>query len=345
MNELTSILAHYHKAPEIFQAGRYWKNYENQIIEEIKKADLTQMRSGKYPIFSTFGFGESVYYNQPNTPFYKKKLIQFIRKTILNKKWLLPYSVDITDIREMAYHHCILQGEIAGITPISEIEASSFGAPEDFFEINEKKYTMAFLNYYIRLCFFHRFAPLKGTETIVELGSGSGHQIEVLKKVFPNLTILCFDLPYNLYLGYEYLSNTIGKNQVVKPSNCLDITTLSSIEKGKVYMFGNWQFPLLTNFKFDIFWNAASFGEMEPHIVQNYLSYVLGNCNLIYLLQARHGKETLKNNGVITPIHFDDYVSMLSDYQLVQESDAFHAHRKLSDSLGYFQGLWSKQKK
>lgn len=257
----------------------------------------------------------------------------------------MPYSLRLSDIREMAYNHCIIQGELAKMTSISEIEVSTFGNPSDCFEINGKKYTMQFLNYYIRLCFAQKNLKLSGTETIVELGSGSGFQVEILKKVFPELTILCFDLPYPLFLCELYLSKALGEQSVVKSSETLKVNDLNNLRKGKVHFFGNWKFPLLENFKFDVFWNAASFGEMEPDIVKNYLSYVLNNTEAIYLLQARHGKESTKDSGVVTPIRFDDYNRMFNDFKLLRESDAFEAHRKMTQSGGYFQAVWKKESK
>lgn len=133
-----------------------------------------------------------------------------------------------------------LQGELAKLKPISEIEASTFGNPSDLFEINGKKYTMQFLNFYIRLCFAQRQIGLKGTETIVELGSGSGFQVEVLKKVFPNLTILCFDLPFPLVLCEQYLSESLGKQNIVKSVETINWTDLNGLQKGKIHMLGNW---------------------------------------------------------------------------------------------------------
>jgi putative sugar O-methyltransferase len=343
MENLTKLLEEYNKAPDIFQAGRYWKNYEDKIINEIKNSDIKQLRSGRYPIFGTFGFSESVYHYHPQTPFYQKFFKKVIRKFFITDKSLLPYSLKLSDIREMAYNNCVIQGELAKIKSISEIEVSTFGNPSDLFEINGRKYTMQFLNFYIRLCFAQRYLKLNGNETIVELGSGSGFQVEILKKIFPDLTILCFDLPCPLFLCEQYLSNSLGEQSIIKSAETLNATDLNSLPKGKVQMFGNWKFPLLEKYPFDVFWNAASFGEMEPEIVKNYLSYVLDNCNAIYLLQARHGKESDKRSGVVTPIRFNDYNNMLGDFKLIKESDAFEAHRKMSQSGGYFQAVWKKK--
>jgi len=103
---------------------------------------------------------------------------------------------------------------------------------------------MQFLNFYIRLCFAQKQLKLNGTETIVELGSGSGFQVEVLKKIFPELTILCFDLPYPLVLCDKYLSESLGEQSVVKSSETLEWTDLSGIKKGKVNMLGQLEIPI-----------------------------------------------------------------------------------------------------
>jgi putative sugar O-methyltransferase len=345
MQNLDKLINEYKNAPEIFQAGRYWKAYEDKIASEIKSADIEQLRSGKYPIFGTFGFCESVYNYNVNMPFHTKIIKQFIRKLFITNKATLPYSLRLSDIREMAYNYCLVQGQLAKAKSIAEIETSTFGNPSDLFEIKGKKYTMQFLNFYVRFCFAQQYLNLKGDETIVELGSGSGFQVEILKKIFPNLTILCFDLPAPLYLCEQYLAKALGENQVVKSDRSLHATDLNAVvEKGKVNMFGNWMFPLLKTYPIDVFWNGASFGEMEPEIVKNYLSYLKDNCQSVYLLQARNGKESSDSSGVVTPIRFSDYNTMLDGFQLIKETDAFEANRRMSQSGGYFQAVWQREK-
>lgn len=126
----------------------------------------------------------------------------------------------------------------------------------------------------------------------------------------------------------------------------MDITLkwkdLSGIKRGGIHFFGNWQVPLLRDFQFDVFWNAASFGEMEPDIVEHYLNYIKGGARWIYLLQARHGKETTGRTHVKDPITLNDYKRLLSGYVLREEHNAWQAHRRLSESGGYFEGVWIK---
>jgi hypothetical protein len=50
---------------------------------------------------------------------------------------------------------------------------------------------------------------------------------------------------------------------------------ISSI-KGKIVILPAWKMPEYRNVGIDLFWNAASFQEMEPDVVRNYLALVRG---------------------------------------------------------------------
>ena len=343
MTHLDKLQAAYLQAPEVFHVSRYWQAYEQKIIEEIKTADIQELRSGKYPLFSTFGFNDLVYHYHPNMPFYVRGIRKLVRSLFIDNRASLPYSLTLNDIREMAYRHCLLQGKATGAKSITEIETSEFGNPQDVFLFQNKKYTMSFLSFYLRYCFAQQYLNLKGDEIIVELGSGSGYQTEVLKKLYPNLTVLCFDLPAQLYLCEKYLVGVFGNDAVESSEKNVNATSLSNIKKGRINLFGNWQMPLLKGFTCHAFWNAASFGEMEPNIVANYLSCVEGGAEWVYLLQARNGKESGKATGVLKPIRFEDYDKMLnSTHQLVCEEDAYEANRRMAKTGGYFQAVWRK---
>jgi putative sugar O-methyltransferase len=339
---MKELLKEYKNSPKEFHVTSYWASYEKRVLETISSIDIEQLRSGKYPVLATFGFNDAVYTYHPNLPLWKKIILKFIHRFIIKDRPVLPYKLQTKDIQEMAYHHCKIMGDLTKAHPIDSIEASEFGNPQDIFEINGRKYTMPFLSFYRRYCFANKNIDFKGDEVIVELGSGSGYQIEVLKKMYPNITVLCFDLPSQLYLCQQYLSGALGKENIIGTETTIKWNDISNIQKGGIHFFGNWQLPMLQDFQYDIFWNAASFGEMEPKIVENYLSFIKGNANWIYLLQARHGKETSGKAQVIDPITLEDYKNLLKEYDLQDEGDAWHAHKRLSQSGGYFEGIWKK---
>ena len=337
---LSNLLQAYRTAPEEFQATSYWESYEKDILATIDALEPEKLRSGRYKILSTFGFNDTVYSWQGKSSVIERFVLRLFTAMFSNIRDIAPYKVRIADIRESAYHHCELMGELAGARPIGSIEVSTFGGPSDLFEVAGKKYSMPFLNFYLRYCFAQRVISMTGDECIVELGSGSGYQVEVLKKLYPDMTILCFDLPAQIFLCETYLTKALGSEQIVGTETTRNWQDLSGLQKGSVHFFGNWQFPLLEPLPIDIFWNAASFGEMEPDVVENYLRYVKGNADWVYLLQARHGKETSGKSHVEKATGLDDYTRFLNGYALCDERDAWHAHRKLKASGGYFEGVW-----
>ncbi|MBD3290720.1 putative sugar O-methyltransferase [candidate division KSB1 bacterium] len=339
LERLDNLMVAYRNAPEEYYVTQYWSEYQKIMSKEIYGININQMRSGKYPILATFGFNDVIYSYSMSTPWFKKLIMKFFRGIVKNRN-VLPYGLNLTDIREMAFHHCQLLGELNGAKSIDSIEMSTFGQPSDLFKINNKFYSMQFLNFYLRYCFATKYVKFSGEETIAELGSGSGHQIEVLKKLYPDQTVLCFDLPVPIFLCETYLSEVFGKENIVSTEETLGWNDLKNIQKGKIHFFGNWQMPLLENFNYDLFWNAASFGEMEPGVVMNYLKYVQEKARLIYLLQARQGKESRGRIHVNKQTKFGDYNDMLSAYKLINQEDAYFAHKRMSQSGGYFQAIW-----
>ena len=341
ITKLERLLAEYRVAPPEFQATSYWEAYEAELIEVVRSLDVQQLRAGRHQILGAFGFWDSRYFYEYTRSFWKNAVLKFVHRYIIRDRDVLPYQMRPADIQELAFRHCELLGELCDARPLESVEVSLFGNPEDTFTIRNRTYTMSFLDFYIRYCFAHRHIAFEGSEIVVELGSGSGYQVELLKKLYPEMTFLCFDLPAQLFLCETYLSEALGAENVVGVDVTREWTDLSMVEKGGVHFFGSWQFPLISDFPFDAFWNAASFGEMEPAVVENYLSFVRGNAKWIYLQQARHGKEMSgSKNVVLTPIVFDDYDRMLKGYRLQQERDAWWARRRRWETMGYFEGVW-----
>lgn len=326
---------------QIYHATSYWKSYEKRVLKGVYDIDFSNFRSGKYPGFEHFGFFEKKH-NDIKTLKDKFKVFASAVKSIFFKsKTIIPYDLDIRDIQLMAYHHAELLAKLTNTPHPSNYSISTFGNPEDQFKVGQNHYNILSLSYFIRLCFVNQFMQFKGDEVIVELGSGSCHQIEVLKKLYPNITILCFDLPGPLYLGERFLTEALGEDKIVSSKECMNWNDLSKVEKGKVHFFGNWQSDLITSYTYDLFWNAASFGEMEPHVVKHYLSLFSQGAKAVYLLQATNGKE---KGRVKDPINFSDYNNWLPGFDQQAIETVYQIHKPMTASGGYSQAIWKKKK-
>ena len=144
MDHLDKLYQAYNAAPEIFHAGRYWKAYEAKIVYEVKNADYSELRSGKYPIFSTFGFNDLVYHYHPTMPAYVKLARQVVRNLLIDNRASLPYSLRLEDIREMAYQYTKAQGELAQAPGIETVATSLYGNPQDVFSLKASRTPLSF---------------------------------------------------------------------------------------------------------------------------------------------------------------------------------------------------------
>jgi hypothetical protein len=171
-NILDRLIKAYKASPSEFHATSYWSAYEKPILRDVARLDLNELRSGKYNSFKTFGFNEVVFSYPPGIPVIKRSLLKLIHNHIIGKKNILPYGLGLSDIRDMAYRHCELYGELTNSGSIKSIEADTFGNPADLFTMNGKDYTMFFLNYYLRYCFQIIISEFRGMKRWLNWAAG-----------------------------------------------------------------------------------------------------------------------------------------------------------------------------
>lgn len=201
------------------------------------------------------------------------------------------------DNRRLLYEFARTYGKLNGAEPIENFETSSVGSPEDLFTVNNKQYTLSILNYYIYYAYCCQFIDFKSIDTMMEIGSGVGKQIEVIKKLHPQINFYILDIPPQLYVCEQYLTELFPKS-VVSYRKTRNMKKIEGNEKGKIYIFGNWKIEELTNFNYDLFWNSASFQEMEPEVVLNYLKFVNSQTkNSIFLFEIMSGSFKASKKG------------------------------------------------
>lgn len=338
-NHFAELIRASENTAPIYNPGPYWKHYQQKIHDTVSGADMNELRSGKYKVFNHFGFSEYAYREIKSTKQKLRILGSVFRNLFLRSRAIIPYDLDIRDVQLMAYHHGELYAKLTQTPGPENYSISTFGNPTDQFKIGKNTYNILSLSYFLRMCFVNKNMRFRGDEIIVELGSGSCHQIEVLKKIYPDLTVLCFDLPGPLFLGEKFMEGVFGKEKIVSSQKCMHWENLDKLEKGKIHFFGNWQCEMIRNFGYDLFWNAASFGEMEPSIVKHYIQVFTPSAKNVYLLQATKGKEKHRVND---PISFSDYSTWLEGFEQTDAETAYKAHKPLSASGGYTQAFWRK---
>lgn len=347
-------------APEVYKATNYWANYARRFVPELFAQGLAAFRRRRGSVLSSFGatdfaptFGRvelarsRLFWNRllKHIPGWKHLLAQASAK--LNQPGLSPvvsdvYGYTVNDLQESAFLLAANVGEKAGAKGLAELEASLIGDPEDVFVVGGRPYTMRTLYYYLRYAYCHRFVDFDGLGVIVELGPGAGRQVEVIRKLHPDITFVLFDIPPQLYVCEQYLKAVFG-DAVISYRETRKWQALSIQQAGAVVMLGSWQFPLLAGRDIDLFWNAVSFQEMEPEVVENYLRYVNGSAAAVYLQEKMEGKEVAERAGeagVLRRTTLVDYEKGLSDFELVDVSPCW---QPLGELRGHSDSFWKRR--
>lgn len=344
------------RAPDIYKPTNYWAVYEDSFLPELQKLGLHDFRRRKNSILTSFGaadilpsFGQidlfkSRIFNNRITrkiPFWLRFLC--LQNYLLNKILPIatPYDIKIEDLEQLSYEFVRMQGEKVEAKSIDEFEASLIGNPEDIIKRGEKLYTMSILYYYLRYAYCCNYVDFNNIEIFVELGSGCGKQIEVIKKLHPDICFLLFDIPPQLYVCEQYLS-AVFPDSVVSYKDTRNMDSIPEIRKGKIFIFGNWKFPILEKVKFDLFWNARSFQEMEPEVVANYLKYINKQANAIFLQETMDGKEVAKGkgyHGVLKQTKLEDYKNGLTNFRLLDMSSCL---LPIGNLLTYSDSFWKR---
>ncbi|MFC1593017.1 putative sugar O-methyltransferase [Candidatus Omnitrophota bacterium] len=358
-------------AEKIYQPTNYWTRYEKELVPELRKTGLRNFRRRKNSILESFGatdfhptlcqfdFSRRVWCGKrwfansffrkwlnriPNFAELWSKLLSMQDSRVnqrLSRKFTTEYNIE--DIERLSYELVRRKGKEAGAKPIEGIQASLAGNPADIFKVGDRIYTASLLGYYLEYAYCCNFTDFDNIKIVVELGSGSGKQVEVIRKFHPDVCFLLFDIPPQLYVCQQYLS-AVFPDSVVSYEKTRNMETLPKLEKGKIFIFGSWKFPILEQVNIDLFWNAASFQEMEPEVVANYLFYVNSRASAVFLHEMMGGQELAKQEGkcgVIKKTTLEDYKKGLSNFQLVDISQAEGPIKTLTDHSNSF---WKKIK-
>lgn len=365
---LKLMMADLSRAEAIYKATSYWAYYEPLIVNELIKVGLKNFRRRQSSNSHAFTYSETrPLWWQVNLDGFRILSNKYSRQIPGWRNWLhflsasiskflgaLPsfyaYNASLEDLQLLTYEYVKSMGSQRGAKPITYLETSLFGNPEDLFYVENKPYTVPFLKYYWRYSFAAQYVNFDEAKIYVELGSGAGEQAEVISKLHPNMAILLFDIPPQIYVAEQYL-RSVFPDRVVSYRETRDIQNLKSIEAGKIYIFPNWKIPILKGNNIDLFWNARSLSETEPEVMASYLEIVINCAQHIYLNQILGGatlQGAQSGPGVEKRIHWEDYEDLLApSYQLLERSPALYPSSPTSTLRAYNkyadEGFWTRK--
>ena len=366
LNVMVTDLEH---AADLYKPTNYWKVYEKTFLPELRRFGLRDFRSRKGSVLSSFGATDLIpdlaRIDVNRTTLFRNAITRHVPgywrfgsflNRVLNQAQYNPvvtdiYGCSLDDLRFSAYLVAKLYGQSKKAKPIEELSVSLAGNPADIIEIDGRCYTMRALYYYMRYAYCCQFIDFDKVSVIVELGTGSGKQVEVIRKLHPHISYLIFDIPPQLYVCEQLLKN-IFPDSLVSYRFTRAREHPMNLEAGKLYILGTWNFPIIEEIPVDLFWNAVSFQEMEPDVVANYLRSVNRCAGAVFLQEMMQGKNVAAAvglPGVLRQTKLEHYRAGLSDFELIDLSacprplgileghqDSFWRHRRIDGSVSQY---------
>jgi len=355
---LELMLKDIESASDFYKPTNYWKRYGKKSIPEIRKHGLHDFRRKKNSMFQTFGATDldpihNTLFRRKSEPLKIEYYLGLTFKKLFYFKFFRKWTELISDsyhdltlrqiellLYEMAKHY----GQVNGARPIQDLKISTIGNPENIFSVEGNLYTTSILHYYFMYAYCCRFFDFNSINSMMELGGGAGKQIEVIKKLHPNICFFVTDIPPQLYVCEQYLKE-VFPGSVVSYEKTRNMEKIPDNIKGKIFIIGNWKFPTLKDFNYDLFWNSTSLQEIESDVALNYLKYINRQTRkFVFLHEQMNGISVLTKgkgkHGVLQKTTMDHYKSGLKDFQITDISNATPTHVSASK---YSFSFWEKK--
>jgi putative sugar O-methyltransferase len=316
------------KAPEIYRPTVYWARFQEDLAEELRQKGLKDFRRRKESHLDRFGavdidpVWDFLYNTKDNVLIPLQMALKLRLKFAKNEK---------RDRYDIARKY----GEERNARPLSSLQASEVGNPEDIFDVERRKYTTHLLTKYVEYAYASKFLNFDKINTVMEIGAGAGKQVEVLRKLHPHLCFYLFDIAPEQYVCQQYLS-ALFPNDVISYRDTRQMTEMPTAEKGKIFIFGNWKLPSIKNLEYDLFWNSASLDETELPVAQNYLSFVNKQARYIYLKMTMKGVRHTQQ-----PVTIENIKPTLSNFKQVDASKMLQLP-KILPWISYRFTFWEK---
>jgi putative sugar O-methyltransferase len=333
-------------APKEYRPGNYWMFYVEKIAKQLEVKDLNEFRNwicGPGSVAS-FGGGRdlegikyrwNIYpYDQIFEKFDNSFLLKCYNKLINLLSNITPYfgffafrgaiarGYHDDNLKRLQDASWLVTKSYDKNNIMDRIEDSVVGNPVGF-EKNGKFYTVQFLNELMQLFYIQDNVDLKGINTVLEIGSGSGIKTSTFLKAMPNITYIIIDIPPALYVAQQTLIAQGYKTFTYQDAKKIKSIMEIHYNDFEVICLAPWMIDIISKINIDLFINVGSFQEMEPWLVKGYLDKVIPiTKKYIYLANSKIGHQIAKKgkHGVLKQTSREDYINFISPtFSLISE--------------------------
>lgn len=333
--ELLEIMfADMQKADVLYRPTNYWSVYQKKLMPVLAKEGISRFRASDCKVFGSFGVSQTPltlmaqWYrsDQHHTSMLERILFSLYEKKPAFALIMKQHRATLQAFREACFHFTLRGDQDHQLLSIGD---SGLGDPQDLFtpnKITNNYYTLSFLRYYHHLQWVRQFVDFTAVRSVLELGCGYGGQIEVIRKLYPNIRLIVCDIPPQLYISEQYLKAVFpGEVTGYLETSRAEKIDWSNADAKPITIIPTWKLKNLVT-PVDLFWSSATFQEMEPEVVENYLKIIQQlTRSFIYLLQIPTGKKKVQESGklgVLEPTKLEHYIQFLPEFSLIELVDA-----------------------
>lgn len=317
------------QADKFYKPTKYWNYGEKRFLPELYSRGLYNFRRRKKSVLTYFWATDLKIKPEIRHRFAKKPFVAFAEALnfIFTRSNLITPGLSQINPEEITpYFYTHVKKKFASVGwNIKKCPTSKVGNPEDLVEIDGSLWTMSHLQHCSMIADAARFIPFSQKMIYFGLGEGLGRTAEILGQLYKGATFILTDIPPQLYVCNQYLKK-IYPSRIIDYSESVKLdpkksSTLNRI-KGKVVILPPWKMPEW-QLKISIFWNSASFQEMEPNVVVNYLNLVKKmNPEWVYINALPKGNTSNKAKGsraTKRPIKDSYYIQTLKDKYILSQ--------------------------
>lgn len=260
-------------------ATPYWQPYVSRVAAALKSDGLSAFRSS-WAISK--GYGDPILSGPRDLTNRPLELLAFriLRSVpVLNRlvrayEIIVRWNIDHARAGQARFYRLLLcdlkQGLFADGIPDTMV-----GHPGEWVEIGGERYAPLYLELAHRLQLASTRMPLASLTSYCEIGAGFGGSVHLLVETCPAVRkVLLVDIPPMLYVQTQYLRSFYGTAvRAYDETIGSEAISFSDDDRLEIIPIAPWQIDQVEGIRVDLFWNAASFQEMEPSIVRRYAEF------------------------------------------------------------------------
>lgn len=345
---LKKMMSDLGESDPLFRPTNYWSFYERIFLPELATYGLKNFRHRRRSVLGSFGATDLLFSSAleiDNRFKHAWRLAELLNTFIKNSSFISLRIEGLAVEWVTPYYFSLVEDKFKKINmSLENCPTSLVGNPEDIIKIKNGHWSTAHLQYCSMFADVARHVPFEPGWIICELGAGMGRNVEIMAHLFNQATFLLFDIPPQLYVAHQYLQAVFG-DRILEYEQAITLSPKGSDLPreaiGKILILPSWCMPKWSHVKTDIFWNSASFQEMEPDVVQNYLDMVIQmSPEWIYINALPKGnswrQEVEGGGGMHTPVleeYYFTFLNRLYDLMLAYDTDYFLRQRDYKSYL------------